>query len=71
MAHRSDRSDDIQVVDLPGARLMAAGDVGDVDVADLRDAARDAGDEVPLGDLLVVDGEEKVEYARTPSGTTA
>jgi hypothetical protein len=50
---------------------VAAENVGKVEVADFREAARDAGDRVPLGDLLVVDGEEEAEYTNTPTGATA
>src|SRR5690242_5545308 len=46
---------DGRVVDLAGAGLAAAGDVGDLDLADEREGALDELEEVSLADLRVVE----------------
>src|ERR1700736_2543690 len=61
VAHGVEPVEDERVVDLAGARLVAARGVGDLDMRDAREVPLDGGDEVSLHHLHVVDVVLKVE----------
>ena len=59
-----DRPEDMGVVHLAGARLVATGMVGDLEIADLVLVLADVAREVPLADLLVVAVEQHLHVRR-------
>src|SRR5260370_23925694 len=61
VAHGVEPVEDERVVDLAGARLVAAGSVGDLDVRDAREVALDGGDEISLHHLHMVDVVLKID----------
>jgi hypothetical protein len=57
----NDSSQDIDVVDLTGPGLVPTGNISDVKMADASDVLGDGCDNITLGDLLMVNVEEKLD----------
>ena len=55
-------SENIAVMDFAGARFFAAWVIANLEVGNFREGAVDVGDEVSLGDLLMINVEE--DFAR-------